>query len=818
MIHQIFRQAGRSVPVAFALFVLMSTISGLTAPVLAQSASPQLSIILPRGAQRGTEQTFRFSGARLAEAQQVLLYDTSGVEVVGINQVDANNVDVTLKISPECRLGEHVAQIRTLRGISDYRSFYVGALPEVAEAEPNNGIDAPQAIEKNVTVVGTVTNEDIDWYEIQCIKGERISVEIEAIRLGTMFDSFISILDANRFELATCDDSALAGQDGILSVVVPEDGKYYVTVREASFGGNDNCRYRLHVGNFPRPTVAYPAGGPLGSEVQVQYLGDPTGPISETFTVAEDTQFRPGRFVQDDLGVTPSPIAFRPGDIPNVMEAEPNNTWSESEPAALPAAFNGIIQEPGDVDFHKFSAKKGEAWDIHCFARRIGSGLDPVINIYNASTKAHIVGDDDARLPDCYVRFNAPEDGDYYVRVRDHLNRGAPEFVYRVEIVRPNPAVTFSIPRVDRYSQQRQQIVVPRGNRFATLVLANRYAFGGELILSPEGLPPGITMHQRPMAANLNLVPVVFEAADDAELTGSLVDMTGRHVDEAKNIVGHFFNLADFALGEPNNSRYYGCQVERLPVAVAEAAPFRIEMVQPSVPIVRDGTMQLKILVHRDEGFDGPIRMQFPFRPPGIGTQYQVEIPKGATEAYYPLNANGSAQLGKWPMYVIGYADAGGPLWVSTQLAELEVAEPLVTMEINRAACERGQPTSIYCKLNHHRAFEGEATAELLGLPPHVTTEPLKFTKDTPELVFQLQTTDQAPIGKHKSLFCRVTVVQNNESIVAVAGRTELQITKPKPVVAAAPKQAPKPAAAPAAKPKSRLQMLREQVQQGGGR
>ena len=159
---------------------------GATRPASGQSASPQLSRILPRGAQRGTEATFRFSGARLADTQQVLLYDTTGVEVVGFKQVDANNVDVTLKIAPDCRLGEHVAQLRTVRGISDYRSFYVGALPVVAETEPNNEIDQAQAIDANVTVHGVVQAEDIDYFEIQAKKGDRISVEIEAIRLGVM--------------------------------------------------------------------------------------------------------------------------------------------------------------------------------------------------------------------------------------------------------------------------------------------------------------------------------------------------------------------------------------------------------------------------------------------------------------------------------------------------------------------------------------------------------------------------------------------------------------------------------------------------------
>ena len=788
----------------------------VAAPIIA--SSPRLNSISPRGVQRGAEHTLRFSGSRLADAQQVFLYDPVGVEILEIIQVDANSIDVKIRVAADCRLGEHVAQVRTLRGISDYRSFYVGALPAVAEAEPNNSIDAPQKIEQNVTVTGVVQNEDVDYYGVTCTKGQRLSIEIEAIRLGIMFDSFISLVDSKRFELASSDDSSLGNQDGLISVTIPEDGDYYVVVREASYGGNGGSQYRLHVGPFPRPTVVYPAGGPKGKEIDISFIGDPTGPINQKLTVQDTQGFRDGLFVSDDHGITPSPISFRPSDFENAMETEPNNTWTEVAPVALPIAFNGIIETANDHDYHRFSATKGQAWDVHCYARRIKSGLDPVINIYNATTKANVVGDDDARRPDCYLRFTAPEDGDYFVRVKDHLNRGQADFVYRVEITSPKPAVTFTIPRIDRYSQQRQQIAVPKGNRFATLFNAGRYSFGGELVLLQDNLPAGITLIAKPMAANLNSMPVVFEATAEAELSGALVDLKGRHADEAQNITGGFSNLADFALGTPNNARYYGCSVERLAIAVVEKIPYKLEMVQPKVPLVRDGSVNLKILVHRDEGFDGPITLQFPFRSPGVGTVSTVSIPQGATEGVYPLNASGNAQLGKWPVYCLGNGDVAGPAWASTQLAELEIAEPFVTMEMKRSSVELGSAGSLYCKINHNTPFEGEATAEILGLPPNIVIPPLTFTKDTPELTFQIETNEKSPVGKHTSLFCRITITKDGEPIVSTAGRSELQITKPrKPVVAAAAKPAPaaKPAA-PVAKPKSRLQQLREAAQNSG--
>jgi len=333
--------------------------------------------------------------------------------------------------------------------------------------------------------------------------------------------------------------------------------------------------------------------------------------------------------------------------------------------------------------------------------------------------------------------------------------------------------------------------------------------------LLADNLPPGITMHAQPMRSNLNSMPVVFEASADAEIGGSLIDFRGKLKDEKRNIVGSFSNLADFALGQPNNSLYYGCKVDKLAMAVIDPLPFKLDIVQPKSPLVRNGQINIKVVVTRDEGFDAPINLQFPFRSPGVGTSYQIKIPKGVSEINYPLNANDKAQLGKWPIYVIGMADVGGQAWTSSQLADLEVADPYVTAAIKRAAVEQGQKTQLLCTFTPGVPFEGEATAEILGLPEQIKVPPLKFTKETTELTFDIATTAESPIGKHKGLFCRVSIPQNGETVVATAGRSELQVNKPRPApkpkaAVAKAKPAPKAAAPPAAKPLSRLEQLRQ--------
>ena len=778
------------------------------------ASTPLLRLITPRGVQSGGEYTLKFSGARLKDAEEIFFYD-KGVTCVGIEPIDANNIKVKIKVDKDCRIGEHVAQVRTKNGISDYRSFFVGRLPEVAEAEPNNEMSEAQSIEMNVTVTGIVNTEDIDYFKITGKKGDRVSVEAEAIRLGYLFDPAIALLDANRFEIAVSDDTPLTKQDCFFSVLLPEDGDYFVAIRESAFRGNGLSHYRLHVGHFPRPAAVYPAGGKLGEKISLQFIDAfqkdvPVRASTKEVQLPTEVGFRSGVFCSDDHGLSPTSLPFRFNDLTNYLEVEPNNTFPEKQEAvALPRAINGIISEPGDYDYHKISAKKGEIYHVDCYARRIGSGLDPVINIFDSKKKS-VVGNDDAVRPDAYLRWVVPADGEYYVRVMDHLKRGQPDFVYRLEFAKTKPELKLGIKRIDRYSQQRQNISVPQGSKFAVLVEAKRKEFGGEIELIADNLPAGIKMVSKPMLSNLNLMPVVFEVAPDAELGGKLIDFRGqRKINENSTVTGSFENLADFVLGQPNNSLYYSCTVDKLAFAVVEKLPYRLEIVQPKSPMVRGGSKTIKVIAHRDDGFDAQINVQFPFRTPGVGTTYQVSMPKGKSEIDYPLNANSKAQLGKFPMYVIGTSNFKGPAWCSSQLAELEVAEPFVTAEIPRMSIVRGESTQLICKLNQLKPFEGEATAEILGVPANIICEPKKtFNKDTKELVFNIQTNEKSPFGKHGGLHCHVVIQQNGEPVVSRAGNALLQINKPKPVpkskVAAkkpAPKANPKPAPKPVAKP-----------------
>jgi hypothetical protein len=473
--------------------------------------------------------------------------------------------------------------------------------------------------------------------------------------------------------------------------------------------------------------------------------------------------------------------------------------------------MNGVIGQAKDIDCFKFTAKKGQVFDVRLFARAYGSPLDSVLNVYRVGG-AHVGGSDDiggyTGAPDSYLRVTIPEDDTYAVHDSDHLVQVGPTYVYRVEVAPVEPTLTLGVSERSQYVDVVAP--VPRGNRMAFLINAARADFGGELNLEFKDLPPGVTVETLPMGANRSDVPVLLSAAIDAPVAGALVDVVGRPADPNLKIEGHLSQRSSLTRGQ-NNIEVWNQYSQRLATAVTNEAPYTIEIVEPKVPLVRNGSMGLKVVAKRKEGFTAPISVQMLYNPPGVGSSGSIAIAEGQTEAIIPLTANSAAEVNKWKIVVLGDATVGdGPITVASQMATLEVAEPFVAFEFLAAATEKGKPVDVVVKVTKAKDFEGAAQVQMLGLPNEVTTDLKEITKETTELVFPVKTTANSPVGKHATVICLATIVANGEPIVHTLGTGELRIDEPlppkadAPVAAAAP--APMPEAAPM--PEKRLSLL----------
>jgi hypothetical protein len=346
------------------------------------------------------------------------------------------------------------------------------------------------------------------------------------------------------------------------------------------------------------------------------------------------------------------------------------------------------------------------------------------------------------------------------------------------------------------------------------MVNVQRAEWGGPATLTFPGMPTGITAAVEPVDPGFGTVPVVFEAKPDAANAGVLVPFVAVPADpkvlaKAATSLDVNYNIS------LNNTPFHRYYADRIAVAVTDVAPYSIEVIEPKAAVPQNGSLNLRVVAKRAEGFKGPITVYPLFTPPGMGIVGSAVIQPDQTECVLYTNAAPNAAPRKWKTAVIAQADAGkGPVWTSSQLFTLEVSPPLLAFAQERSAVEQGQPTSVFGKVVVNTPFAGEAVVKLIGLPAKVTAPDQKITKDTKELSIPVTTDKTSPAGKH-GVYCQVIVVHNGETLYQAVGGGELRIDVPlPPKVAAAPPPTtpaatPPPAAKPPEKRLTRLEQLR---------
>jgi hypothetical protein len=790
----------------------LSILLALTTPLAA--FSPGLSLVNPRGGQRGTEMEVHFHGERLEEISEALFY-APGLSLSNIEIKDPKHAVAKLTIAPDAQLGEHSLRLRSPGGLTQLRSFWIGQFPNVAEAEPNATFETAQKIGLNHTVMGVADLEDDDYYVCSLKEGQRLSVEVEAMRLGrVMFDSYVAILDPKGFELASCDDTPLLRTDSFVSILAPEDGDYRILVREAAYEGTPDCQYRLHIGSFPRPTAVFPTGGKPGETIEFTFSGDPSGPIRQSITLPATAEARFALFPVHDGFSPPSPHWVTVSPLEPVSESADNSALKTAAVMpAVPSAAHGILDGKNAVDWFKFSASKGQNLVLRVIARSHRSPLDSVLSVHGADGK-QLAANDDQGAPDSVIAWTCPADGEYALKIRDQLGRGGPDFTYRIEVAEKSPALAATLPVVERVNSQKwKTFPVPRGNRYAAVVNVTRENIACDAVFEAGALPAGVILHSPAIPRSTTSFPVVFEAAADAPVAGGLYPFSIKSAGDAPPLTGKLIDTIHH-VDINNQGAYHSATFDRIAMAVTREAPFKIDLDPPAAPLVQNGSLALKVRVTRSEGYAEKISVRFLWNPPGVTGPVTVDIPGDKSEATYELNASNDAASAEWKVCVLAEASTPqGPVLVASALTPLKVTEPYLAMTLDLAATEQGVATSLLGKIEHRQAFEGSATAELVGLPHGAACPPQSFTKDQAEITFPVAIAADAKVGKHNGVFCRITVPENGTTILhQTAMNSTLRIDAPTPAAVA---KANDPPAAPPAKPDggkplSRLEQLRQ--------
>jgi hypothetical protein len=718
-------------------------------------------------------------------------------------------------------------------------TFNVTPFPVVDEVEDdkdrgtkgNDSVATAMPIVPNVTVHGSMDGRatgDVDVYRVPVQPGQRLTAQVDCVRISDFthghgedsgYDLKLRVLDAAGRVLAANDDNALHVQDPLVSFRVPEalpalgDGQVgsagaaagsfvFVEVQRSTFT-TYNAPYVVHIGDYRRPLAAYPPGGPAGQAVPVRFLGDSLGEFTETVVMREE----PGTFGHASDGPTPLPL--RSAAMPNVLE----DAAAETRVTALPAALNGIIAAPGEVDRFRVAVKKGDRYRVRVFAGAFGSPLQPRLEIappaeegqpaakplvkYSADREERdifgISAYGGAVLPDAIdpsVIWEPKVDGEHLIAMTDLGGGGSATAVYRIEVEPAPDGIQLVLPWTLYWWEAPKwaSLGIPRGDRWTVnvnLIPCQGNTFKGEAEVVAEGLPAGVTLLPNRVPAGATKWPIQFEAAADAPLVAAVIKLVIRPIDQTKKLASGMQQNLPF-LNKPGGDAWKTVRLDRFMMAVLEKPSFSIEIDEPATPIVRGGELAIPVRLVRRDGFDERVGFQCDWKPAGIGVQPQAVFEPGQTQGVLQLSAEPIAPLGPMPLVVTAFAGSqvepawqgDGQIRVSTKIVNLVVAEPFVELASEPESVRRGERKKIAWKVAHKTPFEGSAPVRLVGLPKGVEVhEPLpSITGDTKEIAFDIEATDDALIGFTKDITCEVTVPQAGQQIKQRSGRGVLRV------------------------------------------
>jgi hypothetical protein len=272
--------------------------------------------------------------------------------------------------------------------------------------------------------------------------------------------------------------------------------------------------------------------------------------------------------VANVVGVPPVPIGISP--VPVVLEQEPNSDPQSAQELKPPCEVDGQFYPTGDMDWYSFEAKKGDTFLIDVISSRMGCPTDPFLfveavppgptpgeqasqseqpdrrggrrlallqssgqslaQVDDPPERNNLIGRSlDYSSDDPTYRFVAPNDGRFRLMVRDNFNTGLadPRRVYRLQIRPESPDFRVYVcpeqVKTDNNQVRLASVVLRRGDITWLKVVVDRVeGFAGEVVVSAEGLPEGVTAREVIFGPSQSQAWLAFEAAA-AELGVSVV-------------------------------------------------------------------------------------------------------------------------------------------------------------------------------------------------------------------------------------------------------------------------------------------------------
>jgi len=491
---------------------------------------PRLLSTMPMGGQVGTEVEVTITGEHLDDAQE-LLFSHPGIRAVPLRDSAGEPIanKYLVSIDSDCPAGIYEARVMSRLGVSSSRVFSVGTLKEVTQASPNTTLATALAIPLDSICNAVMSARAVDHYSFEADKGTRCVVNCAARGIDSKLDAVLIVADAQGRDLV------VERRGGLIDFVAPETGRYVIKVHELTFKGGPGFYYRLSLQTIPSDAP------------------QPTFPSTRNV----------------------SAFSWPPVDlaaVSTVQEVEPNNKHAESQRIELPCDIAGSFATAADVDTYEFMATKGDVWWVEVASERLGRPTDPSILVQHVkqsgdqeiltdvaemsdiaspmkpSSNAYAYDGPpyDGGSPDILSKLEIKEDGLHRLQILDLFGgtREDPRNVYRLIIRKAQPdfalagwGLHMELRNGDR-SAFSKPLALRGGSTVAIEVVAfRRDGFNGEIELSMDNLPDGVTTQGLRIASGSNRGIMLVTANQDAPRGLSFATFVGRADVDGKEVV-----------------------------------------------------------------------------------------------------------------------------------------------------------------------------------------------------------------------------------------------------------------------------------------
>ena len=665
--------------------------------------NPSLNPPSPRAAVRGSKVRVTLSGTGVGGASVVNFAEPKITPtLVPAPKPDANRLEIDLAIAADAPTGRHGFWVRTPLGMTPGQTFLVSDRPDTLEAEPND--DPRQATPATLpaTLVGTSDRPgDVDHFRIEARAGQELVFEVVARGLGSTLSPAPSLLDAEGRVVA---EATGLDADPTLTYRVPADGPLILRVADAQVGGSANHFYRIEAGAPPYPESAFPLAIQRGKTSRVIAVRGPNLDGSSAPAVAAQADAEPGSLVALPVGTAGPKLVVAEG--PQAVEAEDNDTPEKANPVATPGGASGRIDRPGDSDLYCFEARKGRRLIVEVFGRRLGSPIDPVIEILDHLGRP---------VPRAVLR---PVE-ETTVAFRDHgsASRAIRLVEWNDLAIGDDLLMGRELMKLDELPRNPDDDAVFAG-------LGNGRTNGGERVALLETTPEHHPLGQPAYKVEIHPPGTTFPPGGVPPVT-----LNYRNDDGGPG----FSKDARLTLDPPADGAYL-VRVEDVRglggdgfgyhLVIRDPRPdFRLTLSVENPNIPRGGAALITAVVNRLDGFDDPIAIAIEGLPPGVHASSPIVVERGATSTDFGLMADESAPVASPPTWrAVATAgalrhefDPGGPMggWVSvTAGPNLKIAASPERVEIRP-----GERVGVKFLVERGPAFAGRVPIEVKALP-----------------------------------------------------------------------------------------------------